>query len=81
MATANGERLTSDLLATVEFSFGAGDRGLEKNAARFTADCCMLGGITSDLILGIPFLRHENPQIDWAEASLTFPSRNVHVCA
>ena len=78
---ANGERLQSDLLATVEFSFGAGDRGKGKNTARFTADCCVLGGITNDLVLGIPFLRHENPQIDWAEASLTFPSRGVHVRA
>ena len=65
----------------MEFLFGTGDRGKGTNAACFTADCCVLGGITSDLILGIPFLRHKNPQIDWAEASLTFPQRGVHVRA
>ena len=73
--------MQTSLLADLAFSFGTGKRGKDEPDNRFTAVCCVLVGLTNDVMLGLPFLQKENPVIDWESSTMRFPRTNLLVHA
>ena len=63
MKLATGGQAATDNVATLQFSFGgAGTSG----GHLFALTCHVLPDLAHDVVLGLPFLREHNPDVDWA---------------
>ena len=71
ISLAAGEELRTTKLVHVTVTFGDPS---SRSGVQYQAGCYVLPGLSHDLVLGMDFLAHCNPEIDFAGGVMTFAS-------